>query len=266
MKTIDNNEARKLELNILVQFADYCKKKNLRYYLAYGTLIGAVRHRGFIPWDNDVDVVMPRPDYEELIRLSAEEKIADYVKALDYKKERTFPFLKLVDERTRLKEHYLVTEENLGVYIDIFPLDGMPDDPKKRKKLFKKAARLYKLFAIANYRKNTGANAYKKFLKMICYPFSRMISSSWVCDRLNRLCEAYDYDNSEYVADIVWGYEANREIMPRHYFETIEMEFEGHTFCVPADYDKMLKQTYGNYMQLPPEEDRIVHDFEAEWK
>ncbi len=264
-RKIDFNEARRLELNLLVKFAEFCEKENLRYYLAYGTLIGAVRHKGFIPWDNDVDVVMPRSDYSRFLKRVQECPMDDYIEALDYHKVRTFPFIKLIDNRTRLKEHFLVTEENLGIYIDIFPLDGFPDSKEEQHKLFKKAALYYKLYAFANYRFNTGANFGKKFIKNLLYPFSRLISSYSICEKLNNLCKDYNYDTSEMVGDIVWGFD-EREIISRKCFQSARGEFEGYQFCIPSGFAQYLKQCYGKYMELPPEEERITHQFDAEWK
>ena len=264
-KTIDFDEARRLELNLLVKFAEFCEKENLRYYLAYGTLIGAVRHKGFIPWDNDIDVVMPRPDYSRFLKKVQECPIDDYIEALDYHKVRTFPFIKLIDNRTRMKEHFLVTEENLGIYIDIFPLDGLPNERKIRRKLFRKAAFLMKLYAFANYRFNTGANARKKLIKNLLYPFSRLVPSYKICEKLDDLCKAYDYDNSSTVAEIIWGV-GERETISKECFQSAYGEFEGYAFCIPQGFDQFLKQCYGEYMELPPEEERMTHRFEAEWK
>ncbi|MCI8744234.1 MAG: LicD family protein [Lachnospiraceae bacterium] len=262
---IEFDEARQLELNLLVKFADFCEKENLRYYLAYGTLIGAVRHKGFIPWDNDVDVVMPRPDYTRFMELILRRPIEDYIEVLDYHKVKTFPFIKLIDNRTRLKEHFLVTEDNLGIYIDIFPLDGFPDSKEEQHRLFKKAAFYYKLYAFANYRFNTGANFWKKLIKNTLYPFSRLVSSYKVCELLNNLCKAYDYDQSNMVGDIVWGFD-EREIISKECFQTIYGEFEEYKLRIPQGFDQYLTQCYGEYMRLPKEEERIIHQFDAEWK
>lgn len=262
---INFDETRKLELNLLVEFAKFCERENLNYYLAYGTLIGAIRHKGFIPWDNDVDVVMPRPDYTKFLKRIHECPINDYIEALDYHEKRTFPFVKLIDSRTRLKEHFLVTEQSLGIYIDIFPLDGFPDAKEEQHRLFKKAVFYYKLFAFANYRFNTGANLGKRMAKIILYPFSRLISSYKVCERLNQLCEAYHYDDSNMVGNVVWGFD-EREIISKTCFGKASGEFEGHQFCIPSGYDQYLKQGYGEYMQIPPEEERVTHQFLAEWK
>ena len=265
MKKIGHEEAQKIELEILTAFAEYCKTNGLRYFLAYGTLIGAVRHQGFIPWDNDVDVVMPRPDYERLISLTQDQPIAEHLHVLDYRKERTFPFAKVVDTRTVCKEHFLVTEENMGIYIDIFPMDGMPDSPSEQKKIFRKNRIFNKLYALTNYRFNTGSTPVVRLIKNVLYPVSRLVSSRWVCEKMNGLGASYSYDQSDFVATIVWGY-GDREVVPRAYFEPTTGNFEKREFVIPVSYDALLTQLYGDYMQLPPEEARFVHEFEAYWK
>lgn len=265
MKMIEHQEAQSIELDILIAFSEYCKSNGLRYFLAYGTLIGAVRHKGFIPWDNDVDVVMPRPDYEKLLSLVQEKPIAEHLHILDYRRERTFPYAKVVDTRTVCKEHFLVTEDNMGLYVDIFPLDGMPDDEEEQNRIFRKVNILSKLYVLANYRFNTGSTPVIRLIKNILYPVSRLVSSRWVCEKLNTLCAAYPYDASDKVINIVWTW-GRRELTPREYFTAASGIFENREFTIPAEYDKMLTQYYGNYMQLPPDEERVVHVFEAYWK
>lgn len=266
-KRITDEEARKIELEILIQFANFCEKNDLRYYLAYGTLIGAIRHKGFIPWDNDVDVVMPRPDYEKFISLVERTKLHANIDAVHYRNARSFPFVKLIDNRTILREHFLVTENCMGIYIDVFPLDGMPDEKVSQEKLYKKSHIGHKMFAFANYRFNTGADFASKLVKNLLYPISRLISSNYVSKKLDTLCRNYNYDDCKYVGNIVWGWdEPEREVVSIDCFDTAYAEFEGHTFRVPKGYDHYLRISYGDYMQLPPEEKRIIHQFDAVWK
>lgn len=265
MKMIEHQEAQSIELDILIAFSEYCKSNGLRYFLAYGTLIGAVRHKGFIPWDNDVDVVMPRPDYEKLLSLVQEKPIAEHLHILDYRRERTFPYAKVVDTRTVCKEHFLVTEDNMGLYVDIFPLDGMPEDQKEQDRIFHKVNILSKLYVLANYRFNTGSTPVIRLIKNILYPVSRLVSSRWVCEKLNTLCAAYPYDESKLVANIVWG-EGKKDITPREFLRPLHGEFETYEVWIPAEYAEILTRYYGDYMQIPPEEERVTHEFEAYWK
>ena len=118
MKKITPEEIKKIQLDLLIQFAEFCKKNNLYYCLAYGTLLGAIRHKGFIPWDDDIDVIMPRPDYEKFCKLVAEKKIATSLQ-----NNSTYPFVKIIDTRTLVRERFAQKEE-VGIWIDVFVLDG----------------------------------------------------------------------------------------------------------------------------------------------
>ena len=135
MREIQFEEMKKIELNILIYFTEVCEENNLRYYLGGGTLLGAVRHKGFIPWDDDIDVMMPRPDFQKLLSLSINNENYNIIKpgTAGY----YYNFAKLVDTRTILEEKGIKRIDGLGVYIDIFPLDGMPETPDARKKRFK---------------------------------------------------------------------------------------------------------------------------------
>ena len=262
---IDNDTAKEIMVDLLSALDEYCKNNNITYFLAYGTLLGAIRHKGFIPWDNDIDIWMPRPDYEKFRVLVSTKSIGNNVRILDYKNERTFPFLKAVDRRTRLKEHFLVTENNLGLYVDIFPLDGLPSDQTKLKRIQDRAYKLNKMFSFANYRFGTGKNLAMKIVKVLGYPLSRCLSSKKICHKLDTLCRDYRYEESEYVGHMVWGY-TYKEKLKKTWFRPSTGEFEGHEFVIPEGYDNILKTYYGDYMQLPPEDKRITHYYEVEWK
>ena len=223
---IDNDRAKKIMLNLLIKFAKYCNKYEFRYFLAYGTLLGAIRHNGYIPWDNDIDIWMPRPDYNNLIRNTKIHPISEEISCLDYNEVKTFPFLKVIDNRTSLKEYFLVTEKNLGLYIDVFPLDGLPDDKKKRHKIISRSVQLNSLFAFANYRFNTGSSKKRRLIKNVLYPVSRIISSKFVCYALNNLCANYIYDECSYVGSVLWGYYYKEQLL-REWFTPSIGVFEG---------------------------------------
>ena len=131
---LTDDELKQLELDIMKQFDAYCEKHDLRYYLYAGTLIGAVRHKGFIPWDDDIDVVMPRPDYEKLQLLLEKEPISPNIKLVNAKNYDLypFPFLKLTDTRTSGIAKYMPKNYRMGVWIDVFPLDGLPENKEER--------------------------------------------------------------------------------------------------------------------------------------
>ena len=132
MKRISFEEAKRVELDILLHVAKFCDEHGLRYFLAYGTLIGAVRHKGFIPWDDDIDIQMPREDYEKLLELYPKENTDEkYFLLAPEMKGAHHPYAKIIDTRTVKKELGAKKNNPLGVDIDVFPLDGQPDGDKE---------------------------------------------------------------------------------------------------------------------------------------
>ena len=254
-------------LEILVEFDRYCKQHDLTYFLGYGTLLGAIRHNGFIPWDNDIDVVMLRDDYNKLRQLLVIEPISANLHALDYRFEKTFPFLKITDVRTVVREKYLETENNLGLYIDVFPLDIIPDDPKLIKKIQKKCFLLYKLYAFTSYRFGTGKNLVKKMFKFLLFPLRLFVNQQRVCKMLDFFYTTLPVNCSSKLINLVWGLPDDRDVYDiTWYHDVISVSFEGYNFNAPNQYDLILKQQYGDYLKLPPVSERFTHDYNAIWK
>lgn len=143
MHPIELDELKSIELDILLAFHDYCEQKGLSYMLYYGTLLGAVRHQGFIPWDDDIDVVMPRDDYEAFFRSFPCDSSFETIKLISYRdRSSIYPFIKLVDTRTEVVEDFVDPRYKTGVWIDIFPMDGLPEDDRPFKEN-RKAMRKY---------------------------------------------------------------------------------------------------------------------------
>ena len=259
-------------VSVLSHFAEFCEEHNLRYSLAYGSVLGAVRHKGIIPWDYDIDTYMPRPDYEKFIKLFKEERSYDYQLLTPYDPFYPEPFAKIGDKHTSLlfTTTYPV---DYGIFIDIFPLDGAADNNVKRGDDFDKFNSLIKLFRLAQKTRSRKAlaNILKNgwylhaLLLLFSTPFKNLIKSHCI-RRMKRLANSHPYDSSDYVIqyrDDSYGRE--KAWFPREWIEnTIKVSFEGIMVRIPKDYDKYLKHYYGNYMQLPPEnkrDDRHAIDF-----
>ena len=268
-------EVQLAELEILVQFDRYCKEHNLRYVLYYGTLLGAVRHQGFIPWDDDIDIAMPRPDYERLIKLYYDEKqpIGDNLRL--YTGERDDDFAYAFGKISRLdseilEESKLYEHEGDGIWIDIFPIDGFP--PKEEQEAYLKT--------LGNYQRDTGrANTipgtvrgsesrWKAILRMPVIWVARTKGFRRVRDELIALAKSYPYETAEYVGLATWNNNSSSLVMKKDAFEKLTtLKFEGYDFPVFEDYDDYCTRRYGkNYMELPPESVRQSHYIKARLK
>lgn len=247
-------------LAILVEFDRVCRENGLRYSLAYGTLLGAVRHKGFIPWDDDVDVVMPRPDYEKLYALGKEGAFREpFFLTEDRGKKAFYPFMKLLDGRYRIKSSSHIEVPNL--YLDIFPVDGVPEcNKKQRKKLYNKE--LFYGFVVTM---NLWYVFSDRWWGYILRPFFFWFYPIWMCygraravRKLRTLLLKYPFEECDMCDCRAWG--RTMDDIPRSYYENLtEVEFEGHKFYAFAEYDRYLSVRYGNYMELPPVNKRQTH-------
>ena len=262
-KKLSISEVKEIELGLLLKFDQICQQHGLTYYLCGGTLLGAIRHKGFIPWDDDIDVLMPRGDFEKLLELEKMQDSTEIEQIVSWKSGKSiYPFIKLINTNTVLKEKYLSEEFTTGVWIDIFPFDGMPDDDRLIAKKFKKI-KFYKTILLTAYsEQGTGASWIATAVKMILIPLCKHINTTRLCDKLNTISKEYPIEDSPYVGGFLWGY-GPQEKMPRTFLESVEVEFEGHKFPAPKCWDYYLTQLYGDYMKLPPEEKRVFHDFDA---
>lgn len=265
MKEILVEEMKKIQLNILLDIDKFCEKNNIRYYLCGGSLLGAIRHKGFIPWDDDIDICMPRPDYEKFLSTYMNE----YYKLFHWKRNNKClcTFAKVYDNRTLLTENGDFGE-SLGVNIDVFPVDGLPKDKRKINSTIKKMKILWGLVVCATVKDISKRTKQKKLeirlMRMIyrLFPIKHFITGIVISS-----AQKYSFDNSNKVATLVWGY-GNKEIIHhKTASEYIKAEFEGHMLNIPRNYEEYLINIFGDYMKLPPKEERIYkHGAQAFWK
>lgn len=257
MREIQFEEMKKIELNILTYFTEVCEENNLRYYLGGGTLLGAVRHKGFIPWDDDIDVMMPRPDFQKLLSLSINNENYNIIKpgTAGY----YYNFAKLVDTRTILEEKGIKRIDGLGVYIDIFPLDGMPETPDARKKRFKELNSIRKrINNTCLLRPKFHRNPFAYLNACRIYNSNKNIDLSSLQKKYLDSALKNSFDDSEFVFAAGGAYGA-RDIFPGKWFEKeIELQFENLSVKAFNGYDFYLTQLYGDYMTLPPEDKRVT--------
>ena len=247
-------ECRKISLDILIDVADFCERNGITYFLSVGTLLGAIRHKGYIPWDDDIDIMMPRPDYNRLLNeYDGKYKVLKPSVGMLYYAKVYDPDTEKYEADTDYHKY-----EAIGVDIDVFPLDGIVNDEKIIDRLYKRECFLELLLRLSNQpiflRKNP--------LKAINRIIPRIIGSRNLVRLIEKNAQTYRYEDSDYVIRMRWSPNGFTGALPKEVYEKDYAEFEGHTFCIPKGYDTFLRAFFGDdYMELPPEEKRVTHDF-----
>lgn len=260
MKELSLQEVKDIELDILIHFNEFCKSNNIRYFLAFGTLLGAVRYHGFIPWDDDVDVLVPREDYNRLISLfQDDDKYRLY--AFERNGEYRFPFAKLTNCKTRLIElAYPNNGVDLGVSIDVFPLDYWHDDYKLAQKEVKKIARDVSFLGWTKANKIEIKNPIRFVIWKLIIAFCKLQGSGHYIKKITNRSTKYNKVGSVFAGAKVWPIWGERCIIPAEVFtDCVDIEFEGEMFPAPIGYDTYLTCLYGDYMPEPPVEKRKTH-------
>ena len=264
---LTTKEIQNISLDILKTISSICEEQNLRYYLMYGTLIGAIRHEGFIPWDDDVDIMMPRPDYDKLLEyLEKNKDIYLDLEVFNRKTHNNYPYM-----ITRISNNnYILDVENekpygIGVFIDIYPFDGLGKTEEESYKYAIIGDRLSTCCYQAtrkHYSVETTKSFVRKIFKFPVFIISKIIGKDYFQKKLETLRLKYNYDESDYVGCFVWLSGGKKDIFKREWFNDYEMcSFENIPFRIPKEYDLVLKHIYGDYMTLPPKEERVGHHF-----
>ena len=256
-------ELQKKILEVFIEVKKICDKHNIRYFATGGTCIGAVRHNGFIPWDDDLDIAVPINDFERLTELCKKElpKPFELFICPDYKHNPN-PFIKVHNTQTTFIEKYELDypDDYKGVFIDIFPLAGVPSDTKERKSYNRKLKLLIALNDKWHYSLSKCPGKKGMLLWILTCPLRPFVSRRFWADKLYEFYNKYDFDSFDYTG-CTWSPEIERLTFPKSWFEGYtELPFENSSMRCPIDYDSFLTHHFGDYMQLPPESERQCHD------
>ncbi|RKI43890.1 LicD family protein [bacterium D16-51] len=257
-------EVQKELLPILKEVKRLCVENDIPYFLCAGSALGAVRHQGFIPWDDDIDIGMFRKDYIRFLKI-ARKKLSDGYILIDANDTPNY----YVGHAKVFKDHTaLVNRETShlkihhGFYLDIFPFDTIPEEEEKQEYMYQKAADIKKVFTIMKRReKYNGKNPIKRYFANEQYYKAKMKSPKKVFHTMNQILTQYLESDYKMVADLFAPYNKKLFYKMEDIYPPILMQFEDDVYPVPGNYDKYLSVMYGDYMELPPEDKRFVkHD------
>ena len=275
LRLLSTEEHKKIALNILIEVARFCEEKEIRYFLAYGTLIGAVRHKGFIPWDDDIDIQIPRPDYERFAKEFNKSYHSRNLKVIMPEDDISrYTFMKVCDMNTiKIENGIKYDKDFLGIDIDVFPIDGLSDNMDEYRVKFNNKMNLYKRHSIiirkfcTNDLKNNIIGLLKVFKRLLVALIGGLFpvllkswSKNYILTKAHELETEISFNRAKYVGSNCSLYDIFGD---RHkasaYKDFTLLEFENNFFRCPIDYDAVLTQQYGDYMQLPPIEERVTH-------
>lgn len=257
MKKLEMKDVQLISLNILKTIAKICEEQGFRYTLGFGTLIGAIRHKGFIPWDDDIDILMPRSDYEKFIKFMTEHPIEN-IKVFNWKYVNKYPLgiSRVCDMRYKIEEKNFM-KCDMGIFVDIYPLDGLANTYEEAKKAFyytdKARANLLRLIKPKNENQNFFSIRYN-----ISGIILKIKGLKRIHKELEKKARRYSFEECKYVGVPNWNWA--QIVFQRDWFNNlIKAQFEDGEFNIISNYDDMLREEYGDYMTLPPVEKRTYH-------
>lgn len=267
MREAGFEEIRAIQYEILKAVAAYCDDKRLEYFLTGGTLLGAVRHQGFIPWDDDIDIAMPRPDYNKLLEAGGALGGHYEINVFENNPAHSRLFMRVTDNRTVYAHAYYQKRYRTGLGIDVFPMDGVPEDAAQRRAYFRDIRRLKKEFALSQSAPFKSTDPLRAVVKTAASIPARCRGRKRLYQSIQKRVAQYPYETCAHVG-ITTGVYLEKEILEKEeLFPAASLRFEGEVFRAPACYDKYLRQLYGDYRKLPKEEDRKrKHAFKVYWK
>lgn len=261
-KEVSLDESKKIMLKILKSIDSFCRENNLNYSLNYGTLLGAVRHKGFIPWDDDVDLMMPRKDFDIFVNNYQDDK---YDVLTNKDPNWGWNYLRICDKSTivifdsdseKIKQH--------GLWVSIFPIDNVPDNKENWIKQKKQMNFYHNLSRLKRSGWTSGGGVIRNSAKFLFRWILKPIPLDYLAEKEKRIMCKYNSVKTKFVFVRVMLY---HEIPSSFFEEFVNLEFENNMFMSIAKYDEYLKLEYDDYMQLPPKEQRVpIHGYKAYYK
>lgn len=242
-----------IQLDLLDQLKRICRKYGLIYYADSGTLIGAVRHQGYIPWDDDIDIVLKRADYDELLSVAEKELSYPYFLQSAYSEEFPRGYSRLRNsETTALTRYDMGKNINHGIFIDIFPLDNMPDDPKERAEWLEKIKKLNgRIQSVVYSGQKRQGNQMKKLGRLLLRGYYAAFGYEKIFRRYEEICGMYNMENTKNISYVAYSKGKAKHIWERTCFQdALTVPFEFTDISIPAGYDSRLKVEYGDYMKI----------------
>ena len=255
-----------VDLDIVKEVVAICKKHNLKYYMLGGTMLGAIRHKGFIPWDDDIDLGMPRKDYDKFLKI-APELLSAHLKLVNYHTDPEYHYYitRILDTDTKVIEERIGNDNKYtNASIDIFPIDGTPNNGILRKIYFFRVlfhrAMMSLCYKDSIDRKRPRGKAERILLwVMEKMPVEKLTTPYKQKEKIDKLLRKQNVKKSKYIGNIMGAYRT-REIVPKSFYGKGRMyKFEDIELCGLEKYDEYLTYTYGNYMELPPVEKQKTH-------
>ena len=265
MKIIDLEERKILQLEMMKEVDSFCRKNNLTYYLAFGTLLGAVRHKGYIPWDDDVDIMMPRKDYEILERYFP---FNGKYRFLTRNNTENYPYAygKLIDIRTIKEEPLRSKYQVIGIDIDIFPIDNYPDNIDEAKEWCQTITLTQRRLNWTFAQFSRGRSPLRTIVKNLIIASFHFLDETGICSvmklvsKIDKISQKYNVIDTNYCGiSSISTYGVRKRNRKEVFKSVIEVDFEGYKFLAPSGYDEYLSDIYGDYMQLPSIEERKTH-------
>lgn len=266
MNNIDIVELKTIQLDILEVVGKFCKENGIGYSLACGTMLGAARHKGYIPWDDDIDIYVTRKDYQKLVEIFPQS--IDDVSLVSMERDKNWnrSYAQAYNNKTILKER-ADTPIEIGVYIDVYPVDKVPDDDAEWLSYNKKRRALLHLYEM----KYVKLSRDRSFLKNVTLALGKLFllpfSSRFIARQISNYAQIHNGKGYHRSFECVQGMLQKRPFDSSLMDEFVDVPFEDRIFSAMKDYDAYLTNGYGSYMQLPPKEKQVSHhEFDAYWK